>query len=84
MAGSTRYQFDVKNLIFVSQIWLTKQIWVHICFQVGLHGEKKQIFTDKGSTSVQWTKPGAGEPLTWYKVKKKKNSLFLDVTNIHN
>ncbi|XVF67927.1 hypothetical protein PTKIN_Ptkin10aG0161700 [Pterospermum kingtungense] len=38
--------------------------WGH---QVGLDGEKKKIFTEEGSKTVQWTKPGAGEALTWYK-----------------
>ncbi|XP_022762273.1 beta-galactosidase 13-like [Durio zibethinus] len=38
--------------------------WGH---QVGLVGEKKQIYTEKGSKTVEWTKPGGGEALTWYK-----------------
>ncbi|XVF00877.1 hypothetical protein REPUB_Repub04eG0039700 [Reevesia pubescens] len=36
-------------------------------FQVGLDGEKKQIYTNKGSKTVEWAKPGGGEALTWYK-----------------
>ncbi|TYH31708.1 hypothetical protein ES288_A01G194100v1 [Gossypium darwinii] len=38
--------------------------WGH---QVGIDGEKKKLFTEEGSKSVQWTKPDQGGPLTWYK-----------------
>ncbi|XWS62646.1 hypothetical protein CRYUN_Cryun06bG0028500 [Craigia yunnanensis] len=39
--------------------------WGH---QAGLYGEKKQIYIEKGSKSVEWTKPsGEGPALTWYK-----------------
>ncbi|XP_039014932.1 beta-galactosidase 13-like [Hibiscus syriacus] len=38
--------------------------WSH---QVGIEGEAKKIFTEEGSKSVKWTKPGQGGPITWYK-----------------
>ncbi|KAE8716853.1 Beta-galactosidase 14 isoform 2 [Hibiscus syriacus] len=35
---------------------------------VGIDGEKKQIYTEKGSQSVQWVTPtGDKTPITWYK-----------------
>ncbi|KAE8663527.1 Beta-galactosidase 14 isoform 2 [Hibiscus syriacus] len=38
--------------------------WEH---KVGLEGEKKQIYTEKGVQSVQWLTPtGDKNPLTWY------------------
>ncbi|PPD92709.1 hypothetical protein GOBAR_DD10341 [Gossypium barbadense] len=39
----------------------------HITKMVGIDGEKKKLFTEEGSKSVQWTKPDQGGPLTWYK-----------------
>ncbi|GLT84966.1 hypothetical protein SLE2022_031710 [Rubroshorea leprosula] len=38
-------------------------------YQIGLLGEKLQVFTDQGSKSVQWRKISPGDSrLTWYKV----------------
>ncbi|KAJ4830522.1 hypothetical protein Tsubulata_041889 [Turnera subulata] len=38
-------------------------------YQVGLVGEKLQIYTDQGSNKVQWSKfSNGGNPLTWYKI----------------
>ncbi|KAG8633151.1 hypothetical protein MANES_18G079900v8 [Manihot esculenta] len=38
-------------------------------YQVGLLGEKLQIYTDNGTNSVQWNQFGSSthQPLTWYK-----------------
>ncbi|CAK7344773.1 unnamed protein product [Dovyalis caffra] len=37
-------------------------------YQLGLQGEKLQIYTEQGSSQVQWKKfSNAGNPLTWYK-----------------
>jgi len=37
--------------------------------QIGLQGETLQIYTEQGSSQVQWKKfSNAGNPLTWYKV----------------
>ncbi|OMO74496.1 hypothetical protein CCACVL1_16661 [Corchorus capsularis] len=38
--------------------------WGH---QAGLDGEKKQLFTEKGSKKVEWKAPSGGPALTWYK-----------------
>ncbi|KAK6282884.1 hypothetical protein POUND7_016709 [Theobroma cacao] len=38
--------------------------WGH---QVGLNGEKKKIYTEKGSTKVEWRKLSESPALTWYK-----------------
>ncbi|KAM0986361.1 hypothetical protein ACFX13_013800 [Malus domestica] len=44
---------------------LTRNGWWH---QVGLNGEKLQVFTEEGSKQVQWHKTKAvAEGLTWYK-----------------
>ncbi|KAB2600429.1 hypothetical protein D8674_010700 [Pyrus ussuriensis x Pyrus communis] len=43
---------------------LTQNGWGH---QVGLNGEKLQVFTEEGSKQVQWHKTkGVAEGLTWY------------------
>lgn len=48
--------------------------------QVGLDGEKLNIFTEQGSNKFQWTKVNKGPALalTWYKV-----FLFLENRHIH-
>ncbi|XP_010446366.1 PREDICTED: beta-galactosidase 14-like [Camelina sativa] len=38
--------------------------WGHLA---GLEGEKKEVYTEKGSKKVQWEKDGERKPLTWYK-----------------
>ncbi|CAL5402278.1 unnamed protein product [Camellia sinensis] len=40
--------------------------WAH---EVGIKGEKLEVFTEEGSSKVQWSpaKGGAGPPMTWYK-----------------
>ncbi|KAM2711110.1 hypothetical protein EV1_031262 [Malus domestica] len=44
---------------------LTRNGWGH---QLGLIGEKLQVFTEEGSKQVQWHKTkGAAEGLTWYR-----------------
>ncbi|ONM04248.1 Beta-galactosidase, partial [Zea mays] len=43
---------------------LTNNGWGHI---VGLVGERKQIYTDKGMGSVTWKPAMNDRPLTWYK-----------------
>ncbi|KAL5559655.1 hypothetical protein UlMin_035866 [Ulmus minor] len=38
-------------------------------YQVGLLGEKSEIYSDGGSSKVQWDKLGStAKPLTWYKI----------------
>ncbi|KAI9097769.1 hypothetical protein K1719_025540 [Acacia pycnantha] len=36
-------------------------------YQVGLVGEYLQVYTETGSSKVQWKKLGSSNPLTWYK-----------------
>ncbi|KAM7518834.1 hypothetical protein LguiB_017796 [Lonicera macranthoides] len=36
-------------------------------YQVGLWGEKLQIYTDEGSGNVQWNSFESSQPLSWYK-----------------
>ncbi|XP_059280274.1 beta-galactosidase 16-like isoform X2 [Lycium ferocissimum] len=36
-------------------------------YQVGLYGEKLQIYTLEGSKSANWSSLGSSQPLTWYK-----------------
>ncbi|GMI73372.1 beta-galactosidase 13 [Hibiscus trionum] len=43
---------------------ITLNGWSH---QVGLDGEKKQIYTEKGSEKVKWTESGLSERVTWFK-----------------
>lgn len=44
---------------------ITLNNWGH---QVGIAGENLQLFTEEGSTNVQWSPaPETGAPLTWYK-----------------
>lgn len=39
-------------------------------YQIGLQGETLQIYTEQGSSQVQWKKfSNAGNPLTWYKTQ---------------
>ncbi|CAH8305571.1 unnamed protein product [Eruca vesicaria subsp. sativa] len=38
--------------------------WGHLA---GLEGEKKEVYTEKGSMKVNWVKNGERKPLTWYK-----------------
>ncbi|XP_057490523.1 beta-galactosidase 16 isoform X1 [Actinidia eriantha] len=43
----------------------TKYSWG---YQVGLFGEKLQVYTEDGSSKVQWSKfSSSAQPLTWYK-----------------
>ncbi|KAI9097813.1 hypothetical protein K1719_025584 [Acacia pycnantha] len=37
-------------------------------YQVGLVGEYLQVYTETGSSKVQWKKLGSSNPLTWYKM----------------
>lgn len=46
------------------------------CFQVGLDGEKNQIYTEKGSQKVQWIKAGPSQGVTWYKVIPLQHLFF--------
>lgn len=52
--------------------------------QVGLLGEKLQIYMDQGSNRVQWRNfSSAGNPLTWYKVHRLiLQELLFSVCNI--
>lgn len=54
-----------------------------VLFQVGVSGEKKQLYTEEGSRNEKWLQVSSGgngaglnTPITWYKVnehgKKKK------------
>ncbi|MBA0743125.1 hypothetical protein Gogos_005843 [Gossypium gossypioides] len=43
---------------------ITLNTWSH---QVGLDGEKNQIYTQNGFPKVQWVKGGPSEGVTWYK-----------------
>jgi len=46
---------------------LTVNGWHH---KVGLEGERLKYFTDEGAKSAKWVPAkGAGEVLTWYKVR---------------
>ncbi|KAK3023055.1 hypothetical protein RJ639_044771 [Escallonia herrerae] len=36
-------------------------------YQVGLLGEKLQVYTIEGSSNVQWSSFSSSQPLTWYK-----------------
>ncbi|XP_059653985.1 beta-galactosidase 13-like [Cornus florida] len=47
---------------------ITQNTWGH---EVGVRGEKLQLYTEQGVGKVQWTPAakGAGPPLTWYKTK---------------
>lgn len=39
--------------------------------KVGLLGEKLQVYTEDGSSKVQWsTYKSSSQPLTWYKVSR--------------
>ncbi|CAN8328842.1 unnamed protein product [Cochlearia groenlandica] len=38
--------------------------WGHLA---GLEGEKKEVYTEKGSKQVKWENDGERKPLTWYK-----------------
>uniref|UniRef100_A0A7N0U519 Beta-galactosidase n=1 Tax=Kalanchoe fedtschenkoi TaxID=63787 RepID=A0A7N0U519_KALFE len=38
--------------------------WGH---QVGVDGERAQLFTEQGSSKVRWTRALPAKPLTWYK-----------------
>ncbi|KAG0493582.1 hypothetical protein HPP92_004576 [Vanilla planifolia] len=43
---------------------LTRNGWGH---QVGLIGEKLQIYTKEGANRIQWSKSERNVPITWYK-----------------
>ncbi|XP_047327382.1 beta-galactosidase 13-like [Impatiens glandulifera] len=44
---------------------ITPNNWGH---QVGISGEKNQVYTENGSSKFQWTSAkGIGGPITWYK-----------------
>ncbi|KAH0994172.1 hypothetical protein GBA52_005655 [Prunus armeniaca] len=64
------HRYAGPNLIIVlglntGTLDITKNGWGH---QVGLNGEKLQVFTEEGSKQVQWDKTkGSAQGLTWYK-----------------
>ena len=62
LAGVDRVQIKGLN---AGTLDLTNNGWGHI---VGLVGEQKQIYTDKGMGSVTWKPAVNDRPLTWYKV----------------
>jgi hypothetical protein len=50
-------------------VLLSPLITTYLLMQIGLQGETLQIYTEQGSSQVQWKKfSNAGNPLTWYKV----------------
>uniref|UniRef100_A0A804P1W4 Beta-galactosidase n=1 Tax=Zea mays TaxID=4577 RepID=A0A804P1W4_MAIZE len=61
LAGVDRVQIKGLN---AGTLDLTNNGWGHI---VGLVGEQKQIYTDKGMGSVTWKPAVNDRPLTWYK-----------------
>ncbi|KAM2449598.1 hypothetical protein PS1_019684 [Malus domestica] len=52
--------------VLIEERDLSKNSWGH---QVGLSGEKLEIYTDAGSSKVEWNKLGssANQPLKWFK-----------------
>ncbi|KAE8709245.1 Beta-galactosidase 14 isoform 2 [Hibiscus syriacus] len=55
-------------------------------YQVGLDGEKKKIYTEKGSEKVQWTKADVSEGLTWFRgyfdAPEGDNQLAVEMTGM--
>jgi len=62
LAGVDRVQITGLN---AGTLDLTNNGWGHI---VGLVGEQKEIYTEKGMASVTWKPAVNDKPLTWYKV----------------
>jgi len=61
-AGIDRVQITGLN---AGTLDLTNNGWGHI---VGLGGEQKEIYTEKGMGSVAWKPAVKDKPLSWYKV----------------
>lgn len=57
---------------------LTNNGWGHI---IGLVGEQKEIYTEKGMGSVTWKPAVKDKPLTWYKVIETTASLAVAACN---
>jgi hypothetical protein len=55
---------------------LTNNGWGHV---VGLIGEQKEIYTEKGMGSVTWKPAVKDKPLTWYKVTETRQRASLAV-----
>lgn len=55
--------------------------WGH---QVGLLGEKLQIYSEQGYSTVQWTQPVGNTPIAWYKVCVNKTSTIIDQLEVTN
>ncbi|XP_057859557.2 beta-galactosidase [Cryptomeria japonica] len=48
---------------------LSKELWT---YQVGLGGEKLELYTESGSKNVNWSftsQPPSNQPMTWYKTR---------------
>ena len=59
--------------VFLDRYNITEGTWFH---QVGLFGEKKQIYTPQGHATVQWEDAvPTGKPLTWYSAYFPKPAL---------